>query len=65
MEKMRMLPALLVVFLFIMIGWGVISSMTAPKTGHKRRGHAGDGGSPFTYADSSDGGCDAGGDGGD
>ncbi|MDQ0916412.1 hypothetical protein QFZ78_002672 [Paenibacillus sp. V4I5] len=52
---------------YIMIGWDVISSMTAPKTGHNlcRRGR--DGVSPVAYTDSenSDGGCDGGGGGGD
>ncbi|MDQ0062751.1 hypothetical protein [Paenibacillus harenae] len=62
-----MLTTLLLVFIFIMIGWGVISSMTAPKTDHKLRRRGRDGGSPAEYSESgnSDGGCDGGGGGGD
>lgn len=58
-----MLPTLMIVFIFIMIGWGVISS-TAPKTDHKRHRRKGDGGEFADFGDSI-GGCDGGGGGGD
>lgn len=62
-----MLPTLCVVFIIIMIGWSVISTMTAPKTDHNPRTRGRDGGSSFEYVDSgnSNGGCDGGGGGGD
>ncbi|MBD2871683.1 hypothetical protein [Paenibacillus arenilitoris] len=61
-----MLLALFVILIFIMIGWGVISAKTAPKSGPMRHRSGGDGGSSVAYADSgnSDGGCDGGGSGG-
>lgn len=61
-----MSPTLLVVFIVIVIGWGIISSMSPRKSGQNFRKSGRDGDSSVSFADfgSSDGGCDGGGGGG-